>query len=582
MKYRYFLIFLIALMGCDLQNSSKLEIPFDTNQNISADYKTSMQFYKNLAEAYPKHVALQAAGESDQGTPIHTVVIGERHKETAHKTRRKGKVTLLINNAIHPGEPCGVDATMLFVRELLEKRENRKALQDLTIVIIPLYNIGGTLRRNSTTRANQNGPEEYGFRGNAQNLDLNRDFIKCDSKNARTFAKIFHEWKPELFLDTHTSNGADYQYTITLLGPQHNLLPKPLSDLLKQKALPQLYEIMESKSWEMTPYVYAFSTPDKGIYGFYDSPRYSMGYAALFNCLSFTTETHMLKPFKDRVLSTKAFIESLAEFALTNKDEILDVKVKAQSYLVDLDEYGVDWEYDFSRFDSITFKGFEAGYKTSLVSGKERLFYNREKPYTKRIPYFNYFKPKVLVDVPNYYIVPQAAWRVVELLKLNEIKLEKLENDTVIEAEFYRIKDYETSKSPYEGHYLHSDVIVQKEVLEKQFFEGDYLIKTSQPGFRYILETLEPQAKDAFFAWNFFDSHLQRKEYFSAYVFEDEAAEMLENNVELKNKFEHKLAKDSAFAKSARDQLFFIYENSLRNEGTVNLYPIARLHSSSK
>ena len=70
------------------------------------------------------------------------------------------------------------------------------------------------LNRNSTTRTNQNGPESYGFRGNARNYDLNRDFIKSDTKNAKTFAQIFHLVQPDVFIDNHVSNGADYQYIL--------------------------------------------------------------------------------------------------------------------------------------------------------------------------------------------------------------------------------------------------------------------------------------------------------------------------------------------------------------------------------
>ena len=209
------------------------------------------------------------------------------------------------------------------------KPELQKYLENLVIIVIPIYNIGGALNRNSTTRANQNGPESYGFRGNAQNLDLNRDFIKCDSKNARTFNQIFTEWQPDVFIDNHTSNGADYQYTLTLIPTQHNKLDPNLAAYLYDEMLPRLYKDMAKTDYEMTPYVYARNTPDEGIAEFLDLPRYSSGYAALFNTISFMPETHMLKPFKGRVESVRLFMDCMIKTMHDDHEKIKIARQKA-------------------------------------------------------------------------------------------------------------------------------------------------------------------------------------------------------------------------------------------------------------
>jgi len=122
---------------------------------------------------------------------------------------------------------------MLF-RDYLAKPDLFKPLLDkVVIVAIPVYNVDGCLNRGSYSRANQDGPESYGFRGNARNYDLNRDFVKCDSRNARTFNQIFRTWNPDIFVDNHTSNGADYQYVMTLIATQHNKLEAPLGEFLQ-------------------------------------------------------------------------------------------------------------------------------------------------------------------------------------------------------------------------------------------------------------------------------------------------------------------------------------------------------------
>ncbi|MCB0684129.1 MAG: hypothetical protein KDC32_24970, partial [Saprospiraceae bacterium] len=132
-------------------------------------------------------LAVRTYGDTDAGFPLHLAILSIDGDFDPVSLRKKGKRILFINNAIHPGEPCGVDATMMLLQDYLLDPARREALENVVVIAIPFYNIGGGLNRGSFSRANQEGPIEYGFRGNARNLDLNRDFIKCDSRNARTF-----------------------------------------------------------------------------------------------------------------------------------------------------------------------------------------------------------------------------------------------------------------------------------------------------------------------------------------------------------------------------------------------------------
>lgn len=583
---RYFiLIFCVLIAACSPKTSTESKIsksmekqitPFEKKENYTATYYEAIAFYKTMEKLYPENIKMVEVGKSDIGQPIHTVIVSNAGANTPEKAREQGKKVLFINNAIHPGEPCGVDASMLLVRDFMEKPKLKTKLDKVTLVIIPLYNIGGALNRNSTTRANQNGPDAYGFRGNSQNLDLNRDFIKCDSKNAMTFNDIFTQWMPDVFIDNHTSNGADYQYTMTLIPTQHNKLPEPLANFMNDEMLPYLYENMDKKGWEMTPYVYARSTPDEGIAGFLDLPRYSSGYASLYNCISFMPETHMLKPYRDRVESTYTFMGLMIDFMVENGDKLRQARKEADAKTLQQRNFEINWELDFAKADTILFKGYEAKYKPSEISGIDRLYYDRNEPYEKPIPHFNYYKSTLEIVRPDVYIVPQSAWKVVERLKNNKVEMTQLTEDRFYDVEMYYIDNYETGKTPYEGHYLHSNVKVKKVSQKVQFFKGDYWIDMGQIQNRYIVETLEPQAPDSYFAWNFFDGILQRKEYFSPYVFEDSAMEILEKNPTLKAELEAKKAEDEKFAKSAYAQLMFIYERSELAEKTYKRYPVGR------
>ncbi len=558
-----------------MSQNIEFQTTFENNKNATATYHDAIAFYKKLSDL--DRIQFSEHGSTDSGYPLHTIVLANDGDFKPEEVRKKGKLVLLINNAIHPGEPCGVDASMMLARDYLTTKSLRKYLDKITIVIIPFYNIGGGLNRGGHSRANQNGPEAYGFRGNAQNLDLNRDFIKCDSRNAKTFNQIYSYWNPDVFIDNHTSNGADYQYTMTLIPTQHNKMDPKLASYMNDQLLPKLYDNMAMQNWEMCPYVYARETPDDGIAAFLDLPRYSSGYAALFNSISFMPETHMLKPYEDRVMSTYAFMDVMIKEMYDNGDKLSKARKEAIQNTKSKKVFDINWSMDTEKQDKIMFKGYEAGKKPSDISGLPRLFYDRSKPYEKEIPYMRYYKTTKQVERPVAYIIPQAYQEIIDRLEWNGIKYTRLKEDHIMNLEMYTIQDFETKKTAYEGHYQHSNTTVEKKIQQWQYYKGDYIVMVDQPGNKYLVETLEPEAPDSFFNWNFFDGILMQKEYFSPYVFEDLAFEYLKENPGLLEKLNKKKAADEKFAASAYDQLLFIYQNSPWYEPTHKLYPVARV-----
>ncbi len=557
-------------------SAQDLSTPFEKDNNYSANYHETTEYYTLLDSLYDI-CQVNIAGSSDAGLPIYEVIISANKAFTPEEIRSQNKGVLFINNAIHPGEPCGVDACMMLARNICQNPEKQSLLENFIIVIIPYYNVGGGLNRGSHSRANQEGPKYYGFRGNAKNLDLNRDFIKCDSKNAKTFNTLFNKWNPEVFIDNHTSNGADYQYVLTLIATQKDKLGGNMAKLMEQKMLPAIYSGMKNTPYEMTPYVYASKTPDDGIYGFLEGPRYSTGYAALNHTIGFMPETHMLKPFKDRVWSVYYFMETMIKYLNINIQEIIAAKQKDILQYASSNTVPIEWTLDEQKVDTILFKGFEASYKKSDITGIDRLFYDHNKPYEKNILHFNNYKVKKEIKKPKAYIVPQAYENVIQRLKWNNVTVDMLHKDSMINIEVYYIDEYKTREKAYEGHYLHYDVSTKKEQISKQYYKGDYIIYTGQDRDRYIIETLEPEAPDGFFAWNFFDGILMQKEHFSSYVFEDLAVELLEANPMLKSKFINKKKRYPEFANDGKAQLDFIYKNSIHFESTYLQYPIGRI-----
>lgn len=580
LKKRLFFALIILFSGTiSAQNFGKdFTTIFEKSKGTeTATYQESIAFYKELAAAYPE-ISLLEMGETDSGFPLHLVVFSASKEFDFNKIHGSKKNIILINNAIHPGESDGVDASMMLLRDLIQDKNKLKKLENIVIAVIPMYNIGGALNRNSHSRANQNGPKEYGFRGNAQNLDLNRDFIKADSKNAKSFAKIFHLVKPDVFIDNHVSNGADYQYAITHLFTQHNNLGNDLGKFIENEMRPNIEASLLKKEIIITPYVNIWgTTPEAGFSQFFDSPRYSTGYTTLFNTLGMMVETHMLKPYKQRVSATYSLLETVIDFTIEKGVEITELRQNAVTKILAKKTYPISFEPDKNNFSTLQFKGYEGTYIDSKVTNGKRLFYDRTKPYTKPVKYFNNYIPTKEIQLPKAYILKQGWWKVLERLKDNNIEFTVFKNDTTIIVEEQHIKDYKTSTKPFEGHYIHSKTEVSSITKKVLFQKGDIYIPTQQNGVRYIVETLEAEATDSFFNWNFFDSILEQKEHFSAYVFEDIAEDLLQENKTLRDLLNQKIISDKDFAESLEAQLDFVYKNSPYYESAHLKLPVYKV-----
>ncbi len=565
-------ITLLFLLQTVFSFAQDFKTPYEKgNGNQTATYDEMVKFYDDLDKNF-ESISVVEKGKDDNGEPIRVVIFN------VSKTKKFEFLNpvILINNGIHPGESDGIDATMMLMRDLALGKI--KVPQNTKVAAIEAYNISGMQRRGKFSRANQNGPEEHGFRGNARNFDLNRDFIKNDTENAKAFQEIFHWLEPIYFIDNHVSNGADYQYTFTYISTNKERLGTYLGAYFHQEMQPKLIENLEKDKILCVPYVNIHGdTPDEGFPAFMDSPRYATGYTTLFNTLGTVAETHMLKPYKDRVKATYEYMRHSINFVDENYMKITEKIMEEFTNYQPKSKYAIRWKLDSTKYSFIDFKGYEAGKKPSEISGKPRLFYDRNKPFVRKVKFFDTYSSDKEIVIPSYYIIPKSEGKIIENLKRNQIKMKPLAKDTLIFVETYKITDFKTVKNPYEGHYLHYETSVSKKTETLRFKKGDYLVPTKQTGVKFLLETLEPEAIDSYFNWNEFDGILGQKEYFSDYVFEDTAAELLRNNKALKAAFEMKKAVEKDFAENGAAQLEWVYKNSEYYEGTVNQYPIYRI-----
>jgi hypothetical protein len=520
-----------------------------SRKNYTPKANEILEFYQN--EALKNDAILLIMGVSNGNNPIYLFLKNVPKDSISALEFARNNTVMLVNNGIHAGEPDGINASMHLVHEF----EKLKLNNSTVLAIIPVYNVDGILDRSSFSRVNQNGPEEYGFRATAQHFDLNRDFIKSDSKNASVFAKIYQSIDPDVFVDTHVSNGADYQYTLTYIAGMKERMPVNLCSLVYQKCLPSLVNTLSKKKIDLFPYVSMVDdTLEHGITQFNDHPRYAFGYARLFHSISFTTETHMLKPFDKRVEVTYQFLYSLLNFMNENNIEIETVRKQCKNIRED------DLPYNFKANknpEMICFRGFESGYKKSEITGSLRLFYDQKKPFEKEIPFFNSYSSSDKTKIPRYFIVASHEEKIIDRLKINGVVFRTLLKDTMILVKTQRILNFESTSKPYEGHFYHKSVKVDRNSETLTFKKGDVIISTNQDRQNFIVNVLLPEMEDSYFRWNMFDSYLQQKEGFSDYVFEDLAVKILVENIELNAKFLKKKESDPQFANDPDAQLDF-------------------------
>jgi len=546
------------------------------NQNQTTTWSDCIAFYEALAQRFPQVLRFEQIGTSDGGIPVHAGVVSADGVFDRARIKAEGRPVFFNNNGIHPGEPEGVDACMAIVRDLCFDPARLAALSKTVLLFVPLYNVDGALNRNNTSRVNQDGPEQFGFRGNSRHLDLNRDFVKCDTLNAQLFNQLLTSWDPDVMVDTHTSNGADYPYTMTLIHTQADKLGYGLGPFLRETMLPHIYREMEAKGWPTCPYVNPVKdTPDDGLAEFLEVPRFSTGFAALHHVIGFMPETHMLKPFKDRYDSMRALLDVTMAFTVTHGEQIRALRAAAKEQAANAREWTVAWKMDEHHPSTLRFKGYEARRSPSLLGDYQRLSYDRSKPWEKDIAYYNRFIPAATVRAPKGYIVPQAWREAIERLKWNGVEMAQFDEASTVEAQYYHIVSVTPRPNAYEGHMYHDEVQLEARTASFTVQPGDWFIPLRQANARYAVETLEPQGHDSFFRWGFFNSVLEKKEAYSDYVFEDLAMEMLGTEPELKAKFDAWKAANPALLKDQDAVLGFIFTNGKRHaEPEWRRYPV--------
>jgi len=564
---------------------SKFLTYFEKNSfNKTPRYAETVEFCK-LLDDNSKIVSFQTIGTSPQGREIPILIVDKDGLTDPQEIRKKGRTVVVAEACIHAGEPDGKDAGLMLIRDIAIYGKYPGLLNNVSFLFIPIINVDGHEDFGSQYRINQNGPEEVGARYTAQKLNMNRDFIKADAPETKALLSLYKIWMPELFIDIHVTNGADFQYVSTYGMDQCGFLAPNMLEWAKKTYEKQLIEKMSAAGYPIFPYFEfnSYTNPGAGVLPDNFPPQYSNGYASANNRIGLLIENHIYKPYKERVKSAYFIVKNSLEIIGSNSTALLDEINKADKFIASAefrrDSLPLMYSHDKKDSAIIDFLAWKDTTVLSDLSGAKWTYSNRTAPVTIKMPLFTSYKPELKIKLPEAYIIPAEQIETIALLDVHGIKYERLDKDRTIDVETYRFKDPKWSQFPYEGRVtLDIKYTTQKEVVN--YRKGDVMVTTSQPKVKIIAYLLEPKSPTSLVYWGFYNNYARPATEFWIRLnyMEVKGREMLAKDPLLKKEFEAKKASDPAFANDPNAILQFFMSKVRKNvEPDVNRYPVGRL-----
>ena len=552
-----------------------------SNYKETPRYVETIRYCEQLAANSPD-INFSYFGESPQGRKLPLLIVNKNGQFNAAEVKESGQAVVMIQACIHPGESEGKDAGLMLLRDIDIHKRYYKLLDNVTILFIPIFNVDGHERWSKYNRINQNGPEEMGWRVTAQNLNLNRDYVIAESPEMKAWLNVFHEWLPDFFIDCHTTDGADYQYVITYKMETGDNIDKALAKWQEKKFIPAMKKNMFSKGYPVFPYVEFrnWHDPRSGLELLNATPMISQGYTALQNRPGLLIETHMLKPYKQRVEGTYELLRFSLEFVNKDYETLTTLTKKADEYVSSADfrkkKFAV--KYELSQTDSVMvdFLGVDYTVEKSELTGGDWFKYS-SNPETFKVALFDNSIPSEIVDLPEAYLIPPEWTEVIDILKAQHVEMRRLDKERTLVVNSYKFSTPQWRERPYEGrHRLSADYEI---ITEKRTYPaGTVVVSMNQRNAKLIAYMLEPMANNSLFSWGFFDTVFEQKEYGESYVMEVLAREMLEKDPELRKEFEKKKAEDPNFTKRAWTMLNWFYSKTPYWDNRINKYPIGKVN----
>jgi hypothetical protein len=553
-----------------------------TDYRETPGYAETVAFARRLASACAS-IRYDSFGRSGQGRELPLLIASESGAFTPAAARKQEKAVVLIQACIHAGEPGGKDAGFALLRDIAITKSAAGILSNVVLLFIPIYNTDGHERSSPYNRINQNGPAEMGWRATSTGQNLNRDYMKADTPETRSWLQLWRDWSPDLFIDCHVTDGADYRCNITYHHEHHAGVDDAVleweRDVFGGKVAPATAAAGNVISW----YLEFIDNRNLtlGTKDFNGSPRFSTGYVPIRNRPGILIETHMLKDYRSRVIGTYDFLRAALEEVNRDHERLRTIAREADERVVAAGasfDPARSFPLDFELTDEVTpfeLKAFKYETEHSEVSGDLRVVFGQEA-LDLTAPMYQTFQVTKAVAPPLQYVAPVQWSEVIEVLKAHGAEMKELTESTSIEVESYRFTNVSWPAGPFEGRHL---PIFEVESIEESrvFAAGSAVLPLAQPAAKLIVNLLEPEAPDSFVRWGFFNAIFEEKEYAEHYILETLAREMMANDPALKQEFEELLSQDPEFAASASARLRFFYKRSPYWDPQMNVYPVGRI-----
>ncbi len=577
MKRILTLLFIAILFTACNRSKPDYATLFEKSDYLETDnYESSIAYAKMLAKNL-KEVNYETIGKTSQGREIPMLIVDENGSTKPEKIRKSGKTVILIQACIHPGEPNGKDAGFMLIRDMLVNKQNDDLLKYFTILFIPVMNPDGLANFSPYHRLNQNGPKLTGWRVNAQGMNLNRDYTKLQTAEMQAFVTTFNKWQPDLFIDTHATDGADYQYVMTYSIEDFGNYDASLSNWLSQTWEPQITAAMAKKDKAISRYIEfdPWGDPTAALVENSFSAMFSESYAMARNCPGILMETHSLKPYKERVMASYDMIVETMRIIHQDADNFKKAITDARKNDLTLKELPASIFPSRKDTTWVNFLGYEFKKVKSDVTGGEYISYDNTKPETRRTMKFRDDTPSRMLAVPKEYVIPAQCGEVIDIVKAHGFEVEMLKKDKTMTVNTYRFKDVQFYPVPSEGRSRVSSFQAEEISREVTFPKGSAVVKTSQNGVRLLMNLLEPEMDGSLLKWGFFNDIFQRTEYFEIYNMEPMAKTMMEKDPLLAVQFKDWMATfDAKTPPTQYEILNWFYERSPYYDSNYMTYPV--------
>ncbi|MCC7155995.1 MAG: M14 family metallopeptidase [Bryobacterales bacterium] len=539
-------------------------------------YEEAVRLYRKLEKASP-YARLMQAGVTAEGRPMYVLIASKDRAFSAATARKTGKPVVFLQNGIHAGENGGKDAAIMLLRDVLVSKRYASWLDHVIILSIPVFNADGHEHISPYNRINENGPRQMGFRVTAQRLNLNRDYVKADTPEMRAWLGVYTQWLPDFLIDNHVTDGSDQQYDVTIATHTEQDIAAPVGGWVNNVYLKKLLPAMES---------------DGHVVGWYGggpggstampvlttSPRFSEGYAAAQNRAAILVETHSLKSFKTRVWAHYDIMRHTLEIAASDGAALRKASLDADRQMAATkpgDEIFLEGRPG-TKGEPYTQRRLQQERYTGPASGAPVVRY-LGTPANTDVTLIRALEPRLNPKAPLGYIVPRSWPAVIEVLRAHGIEMTAIPSALSGDFESARFSDARFAAAPFEGRFLVTSFTTRTVKEHRTIPAGSMFVPTAQRAARLVMHLLEPAAPDSLVRWGFFQAIFEQKEYFSDYVFEPIAAQLLKEDASLRTAFEDKLKSDPAFAENPRARLAWLYQRSPYYEPDKDAYPVVRV-----